>query len=163
MAYSYALAQSTKLARFELRVDMLIDKTASIPRALESDGSTGLSSQALTKTLGSLFVQRCYVNLQSDFLDTPEVFWDFDDFEQMYKSMRDYQEIEKRLDILNQRLEILKELYKMLQNELNVNHFATLEWIIIILIAFEVVIELLKTAGAYFKWIPCDEAGLESF
>ena len=74
--------------------------------------------------------------------------------------MRDYMEIEKRLDILNQRLEILKDLYKLLQNELNVNHFATLEWIIIVLIAFEVVIDLLKTAGAYFQWIPCEEAGL---
>ena len=48
--------------------------------------------------------------------------------------MRSYIEIDKRLDILNQRLEIVKDLYEMLQNELNVKNAHTLEWIVIYLI-----------------------------
>jgi len=52
--------------------------------------------------------------------------------------MRTYMEIDKRVDILNQRLEILKDLYEMLQNELNVKHAASLEWIVIWLIFAEV-------------------------
>ena len=73
-----------RLERFENGVDELIDKTTHIPSVLESDGTTKLSGKELTMQIGKLFVQRCYVNLQSDFLDTPDVFWDFDDFEAMY-------------------------------------------------------------------------------
>ena len=48
--------------------------------------------------------------------------------------MREYMEIEKRLHILDQRLEVIKDLYEMLQNELNAKHSASLEWIVIWLI-----------------------------
>ena len=44
---------------------------------------------------------RAYVNLHSDMLDTPDCFWDQDDYEHAYTRMRKYLDIEKRLNVLN--------------------------------------------------------------
>merc|ERR1711879_536579 len=93
---------------------------------------------------GQLLVLRCDVNLHTDILDTPVIFWDEEQFETKYLECREYLEIDKRVEILNQRLVVLKDMYDLLQNGLNVKHGNKLEWIIIILILVEVVLELLE-------------------
>jgi uncharacterized Rmd1/YagE family protein len=83
-------------------------------------------------------------------LDTPELFWEFDEYEQMYDLGRSYLDIDKRITILNQRLDIMKDLYEMLQNELNVKHSAKIEIIIIVLILAEIVLQVL---GMVISWL----------
>ena len=100
--------------------------------------------------MGELFLQRSNVNLHSDILDTPELFWEFDEYEQMYILGRSYLDIDKRIEILNQRLDILKDLYEMLQNELNVKHSAKIEIIIIVLILAEIVLQVM---GMVISWM----------
>ena len=51
---------------------------------------------------------------------------------------------EMHVDILNPRLGVLKDLYDLLQNGLNVKHGNKLEIIIIVLILVEVSLELLR-------------------
>lgn len=75
LAYSYALGQSVKLDAFEDEVAETINDTQDIPVHLASDGSIGMSNKAVTVKMGELFVQRCNVNLHSDILGTPDVFW----------------------------------------------------------------------------------------
>jgi uncharacterized Rmd1/YagE family protein len=43
-------------------------------------------------------------------LDTPDCFWEQDEYEHVYQRIRRYLEIEKRLEVLNKRLDIIKEL-----------------------------------------------------
>ncbi|WP_417535681.1 hypothetical protein [Methylophaga sp.] len=47
-----------------------------------------------------------------------------------------------RINVLNKKLESIHELLDMLANEQNHKHSSTLEWIIIILIALEIVLFL---------------------
>merc|ERR1719359_2342033 len=107
-------------------------------------GEVRLDESELSKQMGGLLVLRCDVNLHTDILDTPEIFWDEERFEPHYVACRGYLDIDKRVDILNQRLGVLKDLYDLLQNSLNVKHGNKLEWIIIILILLEVLLELLE-------------------
>ena len=150
LAYSYAMAQSVRLDVFEDDIERAISATSQIPIHLAKVGTVGLSNRQVTIKMGELFLQRSNVNLHSDILDTPELFWEFDEYEQMYILGRSYLDIDKRLEILNQRLDILKDLYEMLQNELNVKHSAKIEIIIIVLILAEIVLQVL---GMVISWM----------
>lgn len=142
LAYSYAFAQSVKLAVFETVVDDTIDKTRKIPEGLARTGTINSKREDISRQIGELFVNRFYINLHTDILDTPDIFWDNDDFADHYDHCRRYLEIPKRVDILNQRLDIIKDLYDMLNNELTIQHGYKLEWIVIYLICIEVLIEV---------------------
>lgn len=150
LAYSYALGQSVKLDAFEDEVSATINDTQDIPVHLATHGAISLDNKTVTVKMGELFVQRCNVNLHSDILGTPDLFWDFDEFERMYVGLRDYLDIDKRLDILNQRLDIMKEMYTILQNQLNVKHAHNLEMVVIILIVAEIVLQLAALVVIFF-------------
>lgn len=155
LSYSYAFAQSVKLSYFEKVVDDTIEKTKSIPECLAKDGKIQLKKNDISKKIGELFVNRFYINMNTDILDTPEIFWDHDDFTDIYEYFRKYLDISKRVEILNHRLDIIKDLYDMLQNELTIQHGYKLEWIVIYLICIEVIIDIVWTIiiKGVFKWV----------
>lgn len=142
LAYSYAFAQSVKLAFFETLVDADIERTKMIPESMARTGNIQSTREDIGRRIGELFVNRFYINLHTDILDTPDIFWDNDDFADHYDHCRRYLEIPKRVEILNQRLDIIKDLYDMLNNELTIQHGYKLEWIVIYLICIEVLIEV---------------------
>jgi len=51
------------------------------------------------------------VNLNSDMLDEPDFFWEDDEFQPLYKKTMRYLDVDKRVEVLNTRLDILRELY----------------------------------------------------
>eukprot|EP00921_Rhytidocystis_pertsovi_P015168 GHVQ01024228.1.p1 GENE.GHVQ01024228.1~~GHVQ01024228.1.p1 ORF type:complete len:182 (+),score=10.13 GHVQ01024228.1:757-1302(+) len=142
LAYSYAFSQSVKLAVFETVVEDTIDNTKKIPEGLAKTGKVQSTRHDISRQIGELFVNRFYINLHTDILDTPDIFWDNDDFADHYDHCRRYLEIPKRVEILNHRLDIIKDLYDMLNSELTIQHGYKLEWIVIYLICIEVIIEV---------------------
>lgn len=142
LAHSYAMAQSVKLGVFESAVDRSIAESRNVPETMATTGEVNLNARDLAKQMGGLLMLRCDVNLHTDILDTPDIFWEEDCFEANYDFCRNYLDIDKRVEILNARLEVLKDLYDLLQNGLNVKNGNKLEWIIIILILLEVILEL---------------------
>ena len=127
---------------YEKDVDQTIVDTKKIPTDLANKGSINMNKKEIFKNIGSIFVKKSSVNLHSDMLDTPEVFWESNEFLPFYQKIRKYLDIDKRLEILNKRLDILKELYDMLNNEIKNQHESYLEWIIIWLIVVEILIEV---------------------
>ena len=61
------------------------------------------------------YQERNEVNLHFDVLDSPEFFWEQDKFKHVYDRLFGYLELQKRVDVLNKRLDILKELYSCVQ------------------------------------------------
>ena len=102
-----------RLSVFETSIERTIAKTKTIPEEMSRSGRLPkhLGNNQISKQMGELFAQRCRINLHTDILDTPDVFWEFDDFEEHYLKCRRYLDISKRVNILNQRLEIVKEFY----------------------------------------------------
>ncbi|CAN0052855.1 unnamed protein product [Phaeothamnion confervicola] len=98
--------------------------------------------------VGKVLVERNEVNLHSDILDTPEFFWEADRWEPHYQRLCKYLDIPVRVEVLNQRLDILRELLDVLNNQASGRpKEGRLEWIIIYLIIVEVVIELFWQIG----------------
>ena len=156
IAISYALAQSTILSVYEEEVDETIEETKRIPTELSLRGTISLSKKDICKNIGAIFVKRSSVNLHSDMLDTPLFFWEYQEWTPIYNKMRNYLDVDKRLEILNKRMDILKELYDMLNNEIKNQNEYYLEWIIIWLIVVEVLIEVVwkmmfKDIFGFFK------------
>lgn len=142
LSISHALAQSVKLSVLEESVSDLIIRTTPIQQELASTGSVSLSKKEISKQIGILFNERYSINLHSDILDTPEFFWRRPSYEPLYLMTAEFQDIQTRQNILNNRLGMIHELYNILSNNLDYKHSTRLEWIIIVLITIEVVLSL---------------------
>jgi len=138
-----AIAQCAKLNVFEERIHKVIEDNKSLPETLAKTGKIGLSQKEITMKIGRLFLERNSVNLHFDILDTPEFFWEQDKYKPVYDHLYKYLELGKRVDILNTRLDIMRELFQMLNDQLDAVHSTKLEWIIIWLIVIEVAISLI--------------------
>ncbi|TMW66020.1 hypothetical protein Poli38472_003785 [Pythium oligandrum] len=142
LAISFAMAQSAKLDVFEERVEETIQKTKHIPQNLATTGSIQYSQSDISKLIGRLFIVRNDVNLNSDMLDEPDFFWEDDEYEPLYKKMMKYLDVDNRVQILNTRLDILRELLDVLSQQLAHQHDTKLEWIVIWLIVAEVAVQI---------------------
>jgi uncharacterized Rmd1/YagE family protein len=81
-----------------------------------------------------------HINLISNVLDTPDMFWAEPELEPLYQAIRAYMEISQRIEVLNQRCAVLSDMLDMLKDHLNAWHGEKLEWIIIILIFLEMIV-----------------------
>ncbi|KAI8644022.1 hypothetical protein BD408DRAFT_450927 [Parasitella parasitica] len=81
-------------------------------------GRLGKTRAEITKINGQLFTLRMNVNLVSNVLDTPEIFWSEPALQPMYTAIREYLEIPQRAQILNDRLRVISDLLSMLRDHL---------------------------------------------
>lgn len=150
LSCSFALAQSVKLGGYENTIQSIFEKTKHLPERLAKLGKVNLSRRATRKLIGRIFVERTSINLHLDLMEAPNFFWENTELEPLHKMVTEYVDQRQRLNNLNQRLAVLQELLDMLATELNAQHSSRLEWIIIILIAIEIVLmlgnEILKFA-----------------
>jgi uncharacterized Rmd1/YagE family protein len=138
------LATSLKLGVFEVQVDNVIEGFESIPQELATEGKVvSLTKHQVSCKIGEIFIYKASLNLMYDILDKPEFFWDYPDLEAIYNISRRNVEIDQRVEVLNKRMEVLSELLSILQEEKSEQHSTKLEWIVIWLIIFEVVIGVL--------------------
>jgi uncharacterized Rmd1/YagE family protein len=142
LAVSHGIAQSTKLAQFENRIQQTINDTVYIPENIARTGSAQLSGKELSRLRGRLYITKSDVMLNYDLLDVPDFFWEYPELDSLYSIVADYLEIRQRVDVLSKKLETIHELFDMMADEQKHRHSSMLEWIIIWLIAIEIVIFL---------------------
>lgn len=147
LAISYGLTQSIKLASYEESIQKTIRTNARIPEELGARGKITLSRRAILKRMGEIFLERSYVNLTSEYLEMPEYFWQFPSLEIYYLMAEKYLDVPRRATALNHKLDVLQEIFDMLNNQLQHRHSSMLETIIILLILAEIAINL-------FHWMP---------
>eukprot|EP01064_Diplonema_japonicum_P035862 TRINITY_DN7881_c0_g2_i1.p1 TRINITY_DN7881_c0_g2~~TRINITY_DN7881_c0_g2_i1.p1 ORF type:complete len:454 (+),score=76.49 TRINITY_DN7881_c0_g2_i1:89-1363(+) len=140
LAYGCGLAQSAKISEFEDRIEEIVEETREYPVSMAKTGSSELTRTEVSKIRGALFIRKMEINLHTDILETPDVFWTRTDLEPLYLQARRYMEITHRTEVLNKRLEIVHELFEVFHEELNITHSNYLEWIIIWLILVELIL-----------------------
>ena len=129
---------------YPTQVEKTIQDTRGIPERMARDGKVSLGRKQITMQLGQLFVDRASINLHSDILDNPDYFWEDDEWLPAYARVAKYLEITRRAEVLNKRLDIIKELFDMLASEYHNSHASMLEWIIIVLIVIEVFFQVVS-------------------
>ncbi|CAO3609697.1 unnamed protein product [Cunninghamella echinulata] len=151
LTIAHAIAQSVKMTLFERLIEDTINETKYIPQVMAENGNIHMSRTAITKKIGQLFIMRINVNLVSNILDTPEIFWSEPALEPLYSAIRSYLEISQRVELLNQRVEVISDLLEMLKDHLNSSHGEHLEWIVIWLIAMEILVAVITTTVDAFS------------
>lgn len=144
ISISHALAQSTLLAHYESVTHRVLSAptTLSIPRQLASSGVLTLRRTEALKLTGRLFKLKRDVNLIGNILDVPELFWDEATLGELYESVREYMEVESRVEVLNEKLGVASDLLDAIHNHLNNSAMERITWIIIWLIVVACLVEL---------------------
>jgi uncharacterized Rmd1/YagE family protein len=174
IAFSSGLARSTKLAVLERLTDSYTTSTRTIPTTM-SRGTPlpfnhphilrraceilGLGSRLpfsrpfILRKTGELLSIRAQLNLYSELTDSlPDLFWDSDHklgLENYYEYMGRALDVDVRIRVLNEKLGYAQEIASVLRETLSERHNLRLEWGIILLIAIEVVFELMKMSKEY--------------
>ncbi|WAR02422.1 RMND1-like protein [Mya arenaria] len=144
-AFSNAMAQSVTLAINESKLEDFIEKLEDETEKLRDGKPSDLKKRDINMRLGE-------INLESGFLDTPDVYWEREDLEPLYRETFNYLSVSKRIKVYNERLSYCSEILQLLSSQQNDAHHVRLEWIIIILILIEVMFECLHYAEK-FGWI----------
>ena len=149
IAISYAMAQAVRLGQYEGLVAQTYDDLNSVIASLAQRGRVRMRSGKVLRKTGQLFYVRTQINLHSDLLDTPDYFWDRPEEEAVYAQVYNELDISKRLDNLNNRLDIMQDLYTMLSEQIKHQHSVWLEIIIIVLIGVEVMTTWLQWGSGH--------------
>lgn len=145
LAMSHAIAQSTKLSRFEARMDLTMHDVRHVPKMLALTGRLGFKREEVLKISGKLFKLRVDVNLSSNVLDTPDFFWeDEPSLNPLYTAVREYLEIEQRILVLNERCKVFLDLTEIIADTIAEYNMSRITWIIIILIALSLAVSTLE-------------------
>ncbi|KAL1900825.1 sporulation protein rmd1 [Ceratocystis pirilliformis] len=140
LAISHALAQSVQTSLFEDLVGLAIEECKDIPSQIALTGKIDLSRRQINMAIADLFNLRIGIHLTGSVLDTPELFWTEPHLEPVYQAVREYLELDQRLNVLTDRLDVIADLLAVLKEQLSHGHGEMLEWIVIILVAMEVVV-----------------------
>ncbi|POR34093.1 Sporulation protein RMD1 [Tolypocladium paradoxum] len=140
LAISHALAQSVKTSLFEELIASTIDTCKDIPTQIALTGKIALSRSQINMQIGELFILRINIHLNGSVLDTPELFWVEPQLEPVYQAVRSYLEMDQRVGLLTERLDVIADLLAVLKDQLSHGHGEKLEWIVIVLIAMEIVV-----------------------
>ena len=144
LAMSYGLAQSIKLEAFEETIQDAIRRNNYLPEEIAKNGAISLSRNAIFRRIGEIFIVRSSINLNIEYLDAPEFFWRNPNLEQYYIAVKKFLDIQSRVIVLNQKLDMLQELLDILNSQVQHRHSSLLESIIILLIVVEIIISLFQ-------------------
>ena len=125
LAISHGLSQSVKTSLFEDLVDNTIDDTKDIPAQIASSGKINLNKKQINMQIGELFILRISIHLQGSVLDAPELMWAEPQLDPVYQAVRSYLEMDQRVGLLTERLNVIGDLLAVLKDQLTVTHAST--------------------------------------
>jgi uncharacterized Rmd1/YagE family protein len=142
IAFSSALARSTKLAVLEESLSGYFASTRSIPSTLSTGRPIRITRRHILRKTGELLSIRAQLNLYSELTDSlPDLFWDSRHelgLEGYYDMLGRSLDVGIRIKVLNEKMDYAGEIAAVLRERLSEKHSAMLEWMIIGLICIEV-------------------------
>lgn len=146
IAFSSGLARSTKLAVLETALTSYFESTRAIPALLSRGTGVPLSRRFILQKTGELLSLRARLNHYSELTDAlPDIFWDSRSelgLEGYYEQVGRALDVNVRIRALNQKMDYAQEIATVLREMSSEQHGTRLEWIIIALIAVEVIFEV---------------------
>ncbi|CAN6607757.1 MIOREX complex component 10 [Trichomonascus vanleenenianus] len=150
-AFSSGLARNTKLAALEFSLEKYIEKIKIISQKLATGGKLGMRSDDALKITGQLLLIRGQLNLYSELIETPDLYWSEPQLEALYTLISRKLDVAPRIAILNKKLDYASELVGILKTHTSEQQSTRLEWMIIILIMVEVCFEIVHFLERYWE------------
>lgn len=153
LAFSYGISRSTRLAVLERAVEKHTALTRETTLALAEGKKIALKGETVTKLSGRLLLLRGKLNLYSELVETPDIYWAEPRLEQIHNAISQSLDVPLRISVLNRKLDYLADEAHALVEILTHKTETNLELIIIYLIVMEVCFELYhfydKLGGTY--------------
>lgn len=138
---STILAKSVALEKIEEGIEVLLDDIEHIVEFLDK-GKLNLSDDKLSKIWSKILRFEYNTISYIMLLDKPEVAWNNEEAENTYNELVSFFELEERYVTITQKTETLSHITEAFGGLIHTNRSAKLEWLIIILIAFEILLTL---------------------
>ena len=153
IAFSSGLAKSTKLAVLESQLSNYFETTKSMLDILSRGGRLRMGRSFVLSKTGQLLSIRAQLNLYSELTDSlPDLFWDSRSelgLEGYYDQVGRALDTNIRVKELNEKMNYAQEIADVLREALSERHGTRLEWIVIILIAVEIMFNVLHEYRYY--------------
>ncbi len=134
--------QSVALEYYEVLTDELITSSKHYILELEKHGRLSISKTDLLKYIGKVLNVKNSIVDNLYILDDPNLVWDNETLNVLNRNLKTNFDIHPRFKDLDYRLQIVEDNLTLFTDVLNVRESARLEWIIIILIALEILLAL---------------------
>jgi uncharacterized Rmd1/YagE family protein len=137
-----ALAKSVVLARDEREVSAVIEVIEPFARELAERGRTPGGRRAILKHIGNALLVQHRVAGRVAVAEKPDVVWDRPDLDRLYARLEDEYELRGRADALARKLAVISDTAEVLTDIIDTKRSLRLEFIIVVLILFEIVITM---------------------
>ena len=137
---SLALSQSVGLEIKEQSLELKMDESKTLYEKIEK---LKVKDRArLMKFASSIAKERFHILNQLYLLDKPDILWDDPELESLYNQLSLQLELKSRFDVIEYKISYLKESVEFATDMINQKSSEFLEWIIIWLIAVEIVFSI---------------------
>lgn len=136
------LSKSVVLAHHETAVAAALDRIEPFVFQLRDSGGVMTGGAALLRQIGHVLaaLQRMSVRVEAE--DKPDLLWDHPQLERFHARLADDYEIVERSRALSRKLTLINDSVTSLLQVVNTRRAMRLEWAIILLIAFEILLSL---------------------
>lgn len=145
---AHVISQSVALELYEHKLSDYYEKSRHLIDA--ADTFSMFKRTGLARFAKQLVLIRHDLLIELQLLDKPNILWDNEDAEMIYNRLAYALELKDRFDIVEHKLDNIKDDIVMVMDLTNHNHSSFLEWIIIILIAVEILMGLYEWFGPGF-------------
>lgn len=136
------LSKSVLLALYESRVSSEFDRVEPFAAELEQRGRIPGQERALLKNIGAMLLIEQRMVGRAEVSEKPELLWDYPNLEGLFVRLQDEFEILDRHQSLERKLNLVARTAQSLLELLSSRHALRVEWYIVILIVFEILLSL---------------------
>jgi uncharacterized Rmd1/YagE family protein len=146
-----ALSKNLVLMLYEKKVAGEFDKIEPLAQELATHGKVSADSKKLLSKIGSMLLIEHRMVGRAEIGDKPETLWDNPHLEGLYASLEDEFELMERQSALDRKLGLISDTAQTLADVWDNKQLHKLEWYVIGLILFEIVISLVELSGKFWK------------
>ncbi len=146
-----ALSKNLVLTLYEKKVAGEFDKIEPLAQELALHGRVSGGSRNLLSKIGSMLLIEHRMVGRAEIGDKPETLWDFPQLGGLYASMEDEFELKERQSALDRKLGLISDTAQTLADVWDNKQLHKLEWYVIGLILFEIVLSLYEMLNKFMQ------------
>ncbi|BCB28049.1 hypothetical protein SKTS_29350 [Sulfurimicrobium lacus] len=144
-----ALSKNLVLSLYEKKVAGEFDKIEPLAQELALHGRVSADSRKLLSKIGSMLLIEHRMVGRAEIGDKPETLWNFPQLEGLYAELEDEFELKERQSALDRKLGLISDTAQTLADVWDNKQLHRLEWYVIGLILFEIVIGLFELGDKF--------------
>ena len=133
-------AQSVAIGHLERGVDEAMHRFDRVHRGLAERGKLCVGTREILRIIGTAGSTINFIIDKLSLLDKPDITWEEQDAERLYAALRKAFELEDRFGALRFKIDFLRDSSENVLDVLQDRKSALLEWVVIALIAMEIVL-----------------------